>query len=59
MADEYDIVHFEALGPEAEHLEEEILKARQEGLLPPDHKWLITPHNVQDFSEGLAFSAAS
>ncbi len=46
---DYDIIHFEALGPEAQHLEEEILKARQEGSLPGNHKYLIVPDNVQGF----------
>ncbi len=45
----YDIIHFEALGPEAKHLEEEIEKARLRGELPEGHTYLITPKNVQDF----------
>lgn len=45
----YDILHFEALGPEAQHLEEEILKAKEQGLLPKNHTYLITPSNLQDF----------
>lgn len=47
----YDIIHFEALGPEAAHLEEEIASARIEGRLPRNHKYLITPANVQDYLE--------
>lgn len=45
----YDIIHFEALGPEAEHLKEEIAKAQQSGELPKDHEYLITPSNVQEY----------
>ena len=45
----YDIIHFEALGPEAQHLKEETLKAQREGKLPEDFTYLITPSNVQDF----------
>jgi D-lactate dehydrogenase len=45
----YDIMHFEALGPEAQHLEEEILKAKKQGLLPKNHTYFITPSNLQDF----------
>lgn len=46
---QYDIIHFEALGPEAEHLKEEISKAKETGQLPRDHQYLITPSNVQEF----------
>jgi D-lactate dehydrogenase len=45
----YDIIHFEALGPEAEHLKEEITKAQQNGELPKDHEYLITPSTVQEY----------
>ena len=45
----YDIIHFEALGPEAQHLEEEIAQARARGDLPTDHSYLITPLTVQDW----------
>jgi len=45
----YDIIHFEALGPEAEHLTEEISRAQEAGELPRDHRYLITPSNVQEF----------
>ena len=47
----YDIIHFEALGPEAEHLKEEIAKAQQSGELPKNHEYLITPSNVQEYLE--------
>ena len=45
----YDIIHFEALGPEAQHLKEETSKAQREGKLPEDFTYLVTPSNVQDF----------
>ena len=45
----YDIIHFEALGPEAQHLKEETLEAQREGKLPENLSYLITPSNVQDF----------
>jgi len=45
----YDIIHFEALGPEAQHLKEETLKAQRDKKLPEDFAYLITPSNVQDF----------
>jgi len=45
----YDIIHFEALGPEAQHLREETLEAQREGKLPGNFTYLITPSNVQDF----------
>jgi D-lactate dehydrogenase len=48
----FDIIHFEALGPEAEHLEEETLKAKEEGSLPENHTYLIVPDTVQDFLKG-------
>lgn len=44
----YDIIHFEALGPEAQHLEEQIRKAQTDGKLPPDHRYLITASPLQD-----------
>lgn len=54
----YDIIHFEALGPEAEHLREEIAKAQQNGELPKNHEYLITPGNVQEYlkeNQGAVF----
>jgi D-lactate dehydrogenase len=45
----YDIIHFEALGPEAQHLKEETSKAQRERKLPEDFTYLVTPSNVQDF----------
>ncbi len=48
----YDIIHFEALGPEAEHLKEEIKAAQAQKLLPDEHRYLITPRNIQEFLAG-------
>jgi D-lactate dehydrogenase len=45
----YDIIHFEALGPEAQHLKEETSKAQRNKQLPDDFTYLVTPSNVQDF----------
>jgi D-lactate dehydrogenase len=45
----YDIMHFEALGPEAKHLEEETLKAKNAGEIPADHTFFITPKNLQEY----------
>jgi len=45
----YDIIHFEALGPEAQHLVEETSKAQRNKELPEDFAYLVTPSNVQDF----------
>lgn len=46
---EYDVIHFEALGAEAEHLREQTDAAIHQGKLPADLKDLITPSNVQDY----------
>lgn len=55
--DQYDILHFEALGPEATHLEEETAAAIEAKMLPQDHKYLVTPASVQDFlKENPGFS---
>lgn len=45
----YDIMHFEALGPEAQHLEEETKKAIEQKQLPSGHTYFITPNNLQEF----------
>lgn len=45
----YDIIHFEALGAEAEHLKAETIHAQEGGQLPANLKYLITPDNVQDY----------
>lgn len=47
-----DIIHFEALGPEAEYLKEETLKAVHRGELPASHTCLITAESVQEFLKG-------
>lgn len=47
----YDVIHFEALGPEAAHLQEETARAMTAGLLPPGHRCLITPLTVQSLLE--------
>jgi len=44
----YDVIHFEALGPEAQHLEEEIRQAVKNGDLPVNHRYLITSLRLQD-----------
>lgn len=49
MSQQYDIIHFEALGAEAEHLHSETARAQREGLLPPDLKYLVTQKNVQEY----------
>lgn len=46
---EYDIIHFEALGPEAVHLQEETARAIKRKEIPEEHACLITPANVQEF----------
>jgi D-lactate dehydrogenase len=46
---QYDIIHFEALGAEAKHLEEETKQAQEQGLLPKDLQSLILPDTLQDF----------
>lgn len=52
MASErYDVMHFEALGPEASHLEEETARAVAAGALPPGHGRLITPLTLQGYLE--------
>jgi D-lactate dehydrogenase len=49
MEQNYDIIHFEALGEEAAHLEEATKKAQQDKALPADLKMLVTPDTVQEF----------
>lgn len=51
MSKNYDIIHFEALGAEAKHLEEETKSAQEKGLLPKELKYLIIPENIQEFLE--------
>jgi D-lactate dehydrogenase len=45
----YDVMHFEALGPEARHLEEEIQRAIARKEIPEGHSYLITPKNLQEY----------
>lgn len=47
----YDVMHFEALGAELEHLKEATEKAQKEGRLPKDLKYLITPDDLQTYSK--------
>ena len=49
MAKKYDIMHFEALGAELEHLEEETNEAIKQGLLPEGFTSLIVPENLQQY----------
>lgn len=49
MKKDYDVIHFEALGAEAEHLKEETEKSVHEGVLPVNFRYLITPDNLQDY----------
>lgn len=44
-----DVIHFEALGAEARHLEKETAAAIKRKALPHAHRCLITPDSVQDF----------
>ena len=45
----YDVIHFEALGVEASHLEKETALAIERKELLPDHTSLITSDTVQEF----------
>lgn len=45
----YDVMHFEAMGEEARHLEEEIDGARRSGQLPKDLRSFITSATVQEY----------
>jgi hypothetical protein len=45
----YDVMHFEALGEEAKHIEEVTEKMIAEGKLPNGFKYLITPNTVQEY----------
>jgi len=46
---EYDLMHFEALGLEARHLEEETAEAQRRKELPEGLRHFMTPETVQDF----------
>lgn len=45
----YDIIHFEALGPEAMYLQAETKKAIERKEIPEEHAYLITPKNLQEY----------
>lgn len=45
----YDIMHFEALGKEAEHLENITNKLIENGKLPKNFNSLITPFTIQEY----------
>ncbi len=47
----YDILFFEALGEENEHLKEEIEKAKQRGTIPADLTYVVTPDTLQAYLE--------
>lgn len=51
MLQNYDVIHFEALGEEALHLKEETIAAQRKNLLPPDLRYLIVPDSLQEFME--------
>ncbi|MDR2528283.1 MAG: hypothetical protein LBD04_04595 [Synergistaceae bacterium] len=46
---EYDVIHFEALGEEAKHLEEETEQAQRRNELPKSLRYLILPETLQEF----------
>ena len=50
MERNYDIIHFEALGEEAVHLEEATKEAQRNKSLPADLRFFITPDTLQEFS---------
>lgn len=45
----YDVIHFEALGAEAQYLNEETVHAQQRGDVPLDIRYFITPLTVQEY----------
>lgn len=49
MRSTFDIMHFEALGAEAEHLVEETQHAEAAGLLPAGLTYIVTPLNLQEY----------
>ncbi|MDR3259077.1 MAG: hypothetical protein LBT51_05595 [Fusobacteriaceae bacterium] len=46
---QYDIIHFEALGAESQHLAEETKKAQEKELLPKELRYEITPDDLQTY----------
>jgi D-lactate dehydrogenase len=60
LPEAYDIIHFEALGEEAEHLQKATEQEQRNKALPRDWKSLIVPDTIQDFLEknpGVALPA--
>ncbi|MDR1376616.1 MAG: hypothetical protein LBJ22_03815 [Synergistaceae bacterium] len=51
LLEKYDIIHFEALGREAEHLPLATAQEQQKNALPKNLKSLVVPDTVQDFLE--------
>lgn len=49
MTNDYDIIHFEALGQEGGCLDVETIKAIGENKLPIDYNYLITPLTLQEY----------
>ena len=49
---EYDVIHFEAMGEEARHLEEEAEEARRAGELPGGFRALVTSATIQEYLDG-------
>lgn len=49
MSQNYDVIHFEALGEEANHLAEDTKAAQAKGELPADLRYLIVPDTLQDW----------
>lgn len=45
----YDVMHFEALGPEAEYLEAETLRALTDGELPATYRHCVTGQTLQSY----------
>lgn len=46
---QYNIIHFEALGEEAAHLKEEMEHFKGTSEIPKDFSYLITPENLQNY----------
>jgi D-lactate dehydrogenase len=51
LSERYDIIHFEALGEEAEHLPIATAQEQEKNALPRDLKSLVVPDTIQDFLE--------
>jgi D-lactate dehydrogenase len=46
---DFDVIHFEALGPEAHHLQKATRAKIDQGALPVGHRMMLTPLTVQAF----------